>query len=147
MKKKYILPVAIVIILLLGGYFLLFGGSSGQKYENVEILDGNLITYEVKVGEGREVKTGDTVSVHYIGALTDETVFDSSHNRGEPFSFTIGEGQVIQGWERGLIGMKAGGVRRLAIPPHLAYGAGGVPGAIPPNSTLIFEIELLEIKQ
>lgn len=94
-------------------------------------------------GTGEPVVAGDTVTVHYVGILTDGTVFDSSREKETPFSFTVGEGVVIQGWERGLIGMKQGGRRVLVIPPSLAYGASGF-GQIPPNATLIFEIELLE---
>ncbi len=147
MNKKYILLTVVIIALLVGGYILFFSEPSMSQDENVKIFRDNLVAYEVKLGEGREIKTGDTVSVNYIGALADGTKFDSSYDHGEPFSFTVGEDQVIQGWEEGLIGMKVGGVRRLAIPPTLAYGAQGIPGAIPPNSMLIFEIELLEIKQ
>ncbi len=147
MNKKYILLTVVIIVLLVGGYLLFFYEPSMTQNENVKIFRDNLVAYEVKLGEGREIKTGDTVSVNYIGVLADGTKFDSSYDSGEPFSFTVGEGKVIQGWEKGLIGMKVGGVRRLAIPPLLAYGAQGIPGAIPPNSMLMFEIELLEIKQ
>jgi FKBP-type peptidyl-prolyl cis-trans isomerase len=102
---------------------------------------------DMKVGEGAEVKAGDTVSVHYTGTLTNGTKFDSSLDRGEPFEFTVGAQQVIQGWDQGLLGMKVGGKRKLTIPPELAYGATPPPGSIiPPNATLVFEIELLEIK-
>ena len=94
-------------------------------------------------GAGDPVAVGDTLTVDYVGALPDGTVFDSSRERGVPFSFTIGEGRVIQGWERGLIGMKEGGRRLLIIPPSLGYGATGI-GSIPPNATLIFEVELLD---
>lgn len=100
---------------------------------------------DIKLGGGDEVKAGDKVSVHYTGWLTDGTKFDSSLDRGQPFSFTVGAGQVIAGWEQGLLGMKAGGKRKLVIPAALGYGASGVPGAIPPNAILIFEIELLKI--
>jgi FKBP-type peptidyl-prolyl cis-trans isomerase len=147
-NKKLTVSLTIIVTaaaLIYGFYF--FYQTPAEKNKNVKIMDNNLIAYEVKKGEGPKVKNGDTVSVNYIGALTDETVFDSSYSRGEPFSFTVGAGQVIQGWEQGLIDMQVGGVRRLAIPPQLAYGEGGVPGAIPPNATLIFEIELLEITE
>lgn len=97
------------------------------------------------IGNGAEVQNGDTVSVHYVGTLTDGTKFDSSRDREQPFEFTVGNGEVITGWEQGLLGMKVGGIRKLTIPPELAYGETG-QGSIPPNSTLIFEIELLEIK-
>ena len=108
--------------------------------------DDQLGTEDIKTGDGTEVKGGDTVSVHYTGTLTDGTKFDSSKDRNEPFSFTVGVGEVIKGWDLGLIGMKVGGVRKLTIPSDLGYGEQGSPPVIPPNSTLVFEIELLEVK-
>jgi peptidylprolyl isomerase len=96
-------------------------------------------------GSGPEVKSGDTIVVHYTGTLEDGTQFDSSVG-GQPFTTQIGVGNVIAGWDQGLLGMKAGGKRRLTIPPALGYGARGAGGVIPPNATLIFEVELLEIK-
>ena len=96
-------------------------------------------------GDGALPKRGDTVSVHYTGWLTDGTKFDSSVDRNEPFAFVLGTGQVIQGWDQGVAGMRVGDKARLTIPPELAYGAQGYPGAIPPNATLIFEVELLSI--
>jgi FKBP-type peptidyl-prolyl cis-trans isomerase len=105
-----------------------------------------LIIEDTLVGEGDEAVAGATVSVHYTGTLTDGTVFDSSIPRGTPFSFVLGSGQVIQGWDQGVEGMKVGGKRTLTIPPHLGYGEFGSPGAIPPNATLIFDIELLEVE-
>lgn len=98
------------------------------------------------VGTGQEVKAGDTILVHYTGSLIDGTVFDSSKRRGEPISFGIGIGQVIQGWDQGIVGMKEGGTRVLSIPPELGYGARGAGASIPPNSSLIFEVELIEIQ-
>jgi FKBP-type peptidyl-prolyl cis-trans isomerase len=109
---------------------------------------GNLnrmVIDDIKIGEGREVKTGDTVAVHYVGRLQDGTEFDNSKKRGQPFVFTVGDGQVIQGWEEGLLGMKVGGERILIIPPEKAYGESGI-GPIPGGATLIFAIELVEIK-
>jgi len=105
----------------------------------------SLYTEILKEGNGEVAENGDTVSVHYIGTLEDGTKFDSSLDRGTPFSFTIGEGKVIAGWDQGLLGMKIGEKRKLTIPPNLAYGEYGIPGAIPENATLIFEIELLGI--
>ena len=96
-------------------------------------------------GDGAVPKQGDTVTVHYTGWLTDGTKFDSSLDRDEPFSFVLGIGQVIQGWEQGVAGMRVGGKARLTIPPQLAYGEQGYPGAIPPNATLVFEVELLSV--
>ncbi len=100
---------------------------------------------DIKVGSGPAVKAGDSVSVHYVGKLVDGKEFDSSLARNQPFEFRVGQGVVIKGWDIGLVGMQAGGVRRLVIPPEQAYGARGVPG-IPPDSTLIFDIELLKIR-
>ena len=103
---------------------------------------------DVVVGAGTEAKAGDVVSVHYIGTLIDGRKFDSSYDRGTPFEFTLGAGQVIQGWDLGVAGMKVGGTRNLTIPPELGYGAAGAGGGlIPPNATLKFTVELLGIKK
>lgn len=106
----------------------------------------NVAIQDVTPGAGRAAKNGDELSVHYTGTLPDGTVFDTSRKRGEPFKFTIGKGNVIKGWEEGLLGMKVGGRRKLTIPPALAYGDRGVPGTIPPKSTLEFDVELMSIK-
>ncbi len=112
--------------------------------EDVKIPD-NLKIEDTLEGTGSAVKTGDTVSIHYAGTLEDGTPFDSSYDRGQPFETPIGAGQVIKGWDLGVVGMKVGGKRRLTIPPELGYGEQG-SGTIPPNSTLIFDVELMEIK-
>lgn len=100
---------------------------------------------DLEEGQGAVAQPGQTVSVHYTGRLTDGSKFDSSLDRGQPFSFKLGSGQVIQGWDRGVAGMKVGGRRKLTIPPDLAYGDRGFPPVIPPQSTLVFEVELLGV--
>ncbi|NTW28670.1 MAG: FKBP-type peptidyl-prolyl cis-trans isomerase [Coriobacteriia bacterium] len=105
----------------------------------------SLIVVDEAVGSGAVAKNGDKVTVNYTGWLTNGTKFDSSYSRNEPFSFTLGAGQVIAGWDQGVSGMKVGGKRKLTIPPSLGYGARGAGGVIPSNATLIFEVELLKI--
>jgi peptidylprolyl isomerase len=101
---------------------------------------------DLVVGKGPEAKAGDTVKVHYVGALTNGEEFDASKKHGtEPFTFELGKGRVIKGWDEGVAGMKVGGKRKLVIPPHLGYGARGAGGKIPPNATLVFEVELVEV--
>ncbi|MEZ4258632.1 MAG: FKBP-type peptidyl-prolyl cis-trans isomerase [Polyangiaceae bacterium] len=102
---------------------------------------------DIVVGKGPEAAAGDTIKVHYVGTLTDGKEFDQSRKRGEPFEFQLGAGRVIKGWDLGVAGMKVGGKRKLTIPPTLGYGARGAPPVIPPNSTLVFEVELLEVKK
>jgi len=99
-----------------------------------------------QLGTGTEAQAGKTVSVHYTGWLLDGTKFDSSRDRNQPFSFPLGRGQVIKGWDEGVAGMKVGGKRTLVIPPDLGYGARGAGGVIPPNAALKFEVELLDVK-
>lgn len=100
---------------------------------------------DLKAGTGPEAKAGDTVTVHYTGVLEDGTKFDSSRDRNQPFSFPLGRGRVIKGWDSGVAGMKVGGQRKLVIPPEEGYGAAGAGNAIPPNATLEFHVELLRI--
>lgn len=105
-----------------------------------------LIYEDTRLGTGATAVTGQTVTVHYTGWLTNGTKFDSSKDRNEPFTFQLGGGNVIKGWDEGVVGMKVGGIRKLTIPPQLAYGARGAGGVIPPNATLVFEVELLQVK-
>lgn len=113
--------------------------------ENVVTTDSGLQYIEIEEGTGATPQTGQTVTVHYTGTLTDGTKFDSSRDRNRPFSFRLGTGQVIRGWDEGLSTMKVGGQRRLIIPPELGYGARGAGGVIPPNATLVFDVELISI--
>jgi len=102
--------------------------------------------WDLKKGTGAAAKSGDAVKVNYTGYLTDGKMFDSSLTRNEPFGFKLGAGMVIKGWDEGVAGMKVGGKRQLRIPPDLGYGAGGAGGVIPPNATLVFDVELLDVK-
>ncbi len=111
-----------------------------------ETVTGTLKVVDVKKGTGAEAVEGKKVTVHYTGTLENGTKFDSSRDRGSPFPFVLGSGMVIAGWEQGVKGMKVGGLRKLVIPPNLAYGNRSVGGVIPPNSTLLFEIELLKVE-
>lgn len=107
----------------------------------------DLVIDDLIEGSGREVEAGDQISCHYVGvSWSTGEEFDASWNRGEPLDFTAGIGQVIQGWDQGLLGMKVGGRRRLEIPPHMAYGEMGAPGAIGPNETLIFVVDLMAVR-
>ena len=114
-------------------------------YEETKTMDG-LIIQDIVLGTGAEATSGKKITVNYSGTLVDGTKFDSSYDRGVPFSFNLGDGEVIKGWDEGFAGMKVGGKRKLTIPPELGYGAAGAGGAIPPNSTLIFEVELLGVE-
>lgn len=142
--------------LIAGVALMLSGGSAqaqgwadtGGKVNNAQTNDmvatpSGLQYKDAQVGNGPSPRHGQTVTVHYTGWLTDGTKFDSSVDRGQPFQFKIGQGQVIKGWDEGVASMKVGGKRRLVIPPQLGYGARGAAGVIPPNATLVFDVELL----
>lgn len=113
--------------------------------DGTKTADG-LQYWDIKTGAGPAAEKGQTVKVHYTGWLTNGKKFDSSVDRGQPFIFHLGAGQVIKGWDEGVAGMKVGGKRQLRIPPELGYGSRGAPGAIPPNATLIFDVELLAVQ-
>lgn len=108
--------------------------------------ESGLIIEDLTEGQGERAVAGRVVSVHYTGWLTDGTKFDSSKDRDDPFDFPLGRGRVIPGWDEGVAGMQVGGVRKLTIPPQLAYGEYGAGGVIPPNATLVFEVELLAVR-
>jgi len=148
----FIVAVVIIGILIFIGYRS--GGSASSQNQDAATQAASLgtlspehplLVQDTVVGTGLEAKVGDVISVHYVGMLTDGTKFDSSVDRGEPFSFTLGAGQVIPGWDQGLVGMKEGGSRTLLIAPELAYGAQAV-GPIPANSALQFEVQLLKVE-
>ena len=140
-------PVSVIltsaIILLVIVVILIVGVSYYSKNINTSMTELQII--DIVVGSGKEAVAGSRVTVHYVGTFLDGAKFDSSVDRGTPFVFNLGAGEVIKGWDEGVAGMKEGGKRKLVIPPDLAYGASGV-GPIPPNSTLQFEVELLKVE-
>lgn len=151
MNKNFVAAVIIgVLVLFIFAYFI-FGlntkttTSAPQAIPTQTATSDKLQITDEKIGTGAAVKKGDTVEVNYVGTLTDGTKFDSTDQRG-PFETQIGVGQVIKGWDEGIIGMKIGGKRKLIIPPSLGYGDQAT-GSIPPNSTLIFEVQLVGIKE
>ncbi len=116
-----------------------------EKKSEYVTTESGLKYRDIKIGAGQEVQKGQEVFVHYVGTLEDGTKFDSSRDRGKPFSFKLGAGNVIAGWDEGVQGMRVGGIRQLIVPPDLGYGSRSV-GKIPANATLIFEVEVLEVK-
>ena len=147
-RNQRIAIIAFVIIVIgLVAFFVWQGRPKKADTSSDTITTASGLQYEdLKVGDGSTAQEGHTVIVHYTGWLEDGTKFDSSHDRGVPFDFILGAGGVIQGWDEGVAGMKVGGIRKLIIPPELAYGPSGAGNVIPPNATLIFEVELLEIR-
>ncbi len=156
MKAKYIIIIFSVFTLLAVGIYFLpktedtntkLTPSPSSTAQKSASPSAQLKIEDIKIGTGSaEVKSGDTVVMHYTGTLENGTKFDSSYDRNQPFETKIGVGQVIKGWDQGIPGMKVGGKRRLIIPSDLGYGSRGAGPKIPPNSTLIFDVELLEIK-
>lgn len=154
MKQNLIIGVLIIALVLIFGYILqdVMGNPIGTKSESEAPTTQTMEPQEkVKIediteGTGEPVKSGDTVVINYRGTLEDGTQFDSSYDRGQPFTTQIGVGRVIQGWDEGIPGLKVGGKRKLTIPASLGYGEAGAPPSIPPNATLIFEVELVGIE-
>lgn len=155
-RNIYLILIIVIGVILIG--FLITGGrqttpvaatetplpSATVSGDNMPV--GQLKIEDLKVGTGDEAVTGKRVTVNYLGTLTDGTKFDSSYDRNQPFSFNLGSGEVIKGWDQGVAGMKVGGKRKLTIPSDLGYGAQGAGSVIPPNATLIFEVELLKVE-
>ena len=136
-------------LLAICGLLVAVGTSmADEKKDEPKVIttDSGLKYSDLKVGTGDTAKKGDTVEVHYTGWLKNGKKFDSSLDRGKPFSFQLGAGRVIKGWDEGVAGMKVGGKRKLIIPAKLAYGERGAGGVIPPNATLLFEVQLLDLK-
>lgn len=168
MSKYFLISIIVILLVILAYRYIGLENEtsfSGDDKENMEdkievevrnneennkLIKEENMDLEIKVtqeGSGDQVvKNGDTISVHYTGKLTDGTKFDSSVDRGTPFEFKIGEGMVIEGWEKGFLDMKVGEKRTLTIPPEMGYGSRGAGGTIPPNATLIFDVELIAIK-
>lgn len=161
MSKTLLIIVIIILIVIIIGIYLIARNisqnsttaSQQNANQNAQNSNSTSITYNIQgmkveilqQGSGVGAKSGDTVTVNYVGTLQDGTKFDSSIDRGQPFQFILGQNSVIQGWELGVVGMKVGEKRKLTIPPELAYGSQGAGGVIPPNATLNFEIDMLKI--
>ena len=147
-RNTRIIIIVIVVLVIAAIAFLAYSSLVNRRASTPNTASttaSGLKIEDLTVGTGQAAKAGDTISVHYTGYLADGTKFDSSLDRNQPYEFVLGQGNVIPGWDQGLVGMKTGGKRKLTIPPELAYGAQG-SGPIPPNATLTFEVELLGIK-
>lgn len=141
------LPVFIIGSWILLLIIFVLNPLSGKAAEEAMVTTPSGLQYvDLAIGSGREAHAGETAIVHYTGTLTDGKKFDSSKDRNSPFSFRLGAGRVIKGWDEGVEGMKIGGIRKLVIPPQLGYGSRGAGAAVPPNATLIFEVELLDLR-
>ncbi len=135
-----------MMVMAVGNVLLLFQANVQAGKEQVVTTPSGLQYVDLVTGNGKLANTGDMAVVHYTGWLKDGTKFDSSKDRNKPFRFSLEAGQVIKGWDEGVVGMKIGGTRKLIIPPDLGYGARGAGRVIPPNATLTFEIELLDLR-
>ncbi len=154
MNRFLVFPLAVILsvtIISINGCSKSVESDKGTSKKESSVT--GLIKKDVVVGTGAEAVSGKRVSVHYTGWLYDESApdhkgkkFDSSRDRGQPFGFSLGAGQVIKGWDEGVVGMKVGGQRTLIIPPDMAYGSRGAGGVIPPNATLVFDVELLDVQ-
>jgi FKBP-type peptidyl-prolyl cis-trans isomerase len=167
-KPYLIVTIFLIAILIVGAVVLIFGKKTEENKSLQNLVPSatieesatpvatnsakpmekatELIIEDEVIGSGAEAVAGKKVTVNYVGTLTDGTKFDSSYDRNEPFSFTLGAGQVIEGWDKGFAGMKIGGKRKLTIPSSMGYGDNGIPGAIPGGATLVFEVELLNVE-
>ncbi len=144
--KNVALVLGFFILLSGSAIFLMYDNGSSTTTQQPQEVKKELVKEDILIGKGKEAVSGKKVTVNYVGTLEDGKKFDSSYDRKQPFEFTLGEGKVIPGWDMGLLGMKEGGKRKLTIPADLAYGETGSPPVIPPNATLIFEIELLKVE-
>jgi len=141
------LPRALVAALLLAAAGHAAAAAQEPAAGGKEVVTPSGLKYlDLKIGEGAEAATGKIVAVHYVGWLKDGTKFDSSRDRDRPFTFRLGAGDAIKGWDEGLVGMKVGGKRKLVIPPELGFGKQGVGSVVPPNAVLFYEFELLEVR-
>ncbi len=143
---KRVMNRGIFVVMIFGLSVGAFLSPTLAEEENPTVTSSGLQYLDLVKGSGREAHVGETASVHYTGWLKDGTKFDSSVDRGQPFSFRLGAGQVIKGWDEGVVGMNIGSKRKLIIPPDLGYGARGAGRVIPPNATLIFDVELLDLR-
>ncbi len=143
---KHVMYWGILVGMIFGLSVGAFLSPTLAEEENPTVTSSGLQYLDLVKGSGREAHVGETASVHYTGWLKDGTKFDSSVDRGQPFSFRLGAGQVIKGWDEGVVGMNIGSKRKLIIPPDLGYGARGAGRVIPPNATLIFDVELLDLR-
>jgi peptidylprolyl isomerase len=144
MSRRTLLAAAVLAALSLAAPGC--GEPADPDEAKATVTPSGLKYFDVKVGDGKEARAGSIVEVHYVGKLRDGRKFDSSRDKGKPFSFLLGAGRVIKGWDEGVIGMKVGGRRKLYIPPGLGYGASGAGDLIPPHSDLLFDVELLDVK-